>query len=305
MKTNEIKGHLAMLGANVMWGLMAPVSKFVLQSGPISALSLTLFRMLGAAILFWTASIFTKKEHVPPKDLIKLFFAALLAIVFNQGSYIYGVSLTSPIDASIITTTAPILTLIIAAIYLKEPITGKKVIGIFVGACGALLLILSNQPVGTTHPNGSSIWGDLLCLTAQLSFALYFVLFKRLIGRYSPVTLMKWMFTYASICYIPFSFNDVSTIQFAVLPVDLYLGIAQVVVGGTFIAYLLVPVGQHHLHPTVACMYNYVQPLVASFVAVLWGMDSFGIIKGIAIILVFSGVYIVTQSKSRAHTEHL
>lgn len=302
MKTNELKGHLAMLGANMMWGLMAPVSKFVLQYGPVNAVALTTFRMVGAMVLFWAASLFMKKEPVPGRDLVKLFFAALLSIVLNQGSYIFGVSLTSPIDASIVTTTSPILVMLIAALYLKEPITGKKVTGIFVGAAGALLLILSSRQIAA-GANASNVWGDLLCLLAQLSFSIYFVLFKGLIGRYSPVTLMKWMFTYASLCTLPFAFRDVSAINFAALPPDLYVGIAQVVAGGTFIAYLLMPVGQHNLRPTVASMYNYVQPIVASAVAVAWGMDSFGWMKTIAVALVFSGVYIVTQSKSRAQLE--
>lgn len=302
MKSQAYKGHLAMLGANVLWGLMSPVSKAVLIAGPITALSLTTFRMMGAAIIFWLASLFTKKEHVNHHDLMKLFFAALLGIVLNQGSFIFGVSLTSPINASIVTTTTPIITMIIAAIYLKEPVTGKKVLGIFIGAAGALLLILSSQTTGG-EGKSSSIWGDLLCLLAQFSFSFYFVLFKGLIGRYSPVTLMKWMFTYASICTIPFSYNHISAIDFANLPTELYMGIAYVVIGGTFLPYLFIPVGQNLLRPTVACMYNYVQPIVASLIAVLWGMDTFGVMKGIAVALVFIGVYIVTQSKSRAQLE--
>ena len=303
MKSQAYKGHLAMLGANILWGLMSPVSKAVLIAGPISALSLTTFRMVGAAVIFWLSSLFTKKEHVNHQDLMKLFFAALLGIVLNQGSFIFGVSLTSPINASIVTTTTPIITMIIAAFYLKEPVTGKKVIGIFVGAAGALLLILSSQSAAAGGGKSSNIWGDLLCLLAQFSFSFYFVLFKGLIGKYSPITLMKWMFTYASICTIPFTFNHISAIDFANLPAELYLGIAYVVIGGTFLPYLFIPIGQTLLRPTVACMYNYVQPIVASLIAVLWGMDTFGVMKGIAVALVFSGVYIVTQSKSRAQLE--
>ncbi|WP_278625417.1 DMT family transporter [Parabacteroides gordonii] len=303
MKSQAYKGHLAMLSANILWGLMSPVSKAVLIAGPISALSLTTFRMVGAAVIFWLASLFMKKEHVNHQDLMKLFFAALLGIVLNQGSFIFGVSLTSPINASIVTTTTPIITMIIAAFYLKEPVTGKKVIGIFVGAAGALLLILSSQSAAAGGGKSSNIWGDLLCLLAQFSFSFYFVLFKGLIGKYSPITLMKWMFTYASICTIPFTFNHISAIDFANLPSELYLGIAYVVIGGTFLPYLFIPIGQTLLRPTVACMYNYVQPIVASLIAVLWGMDTFGVMKGIAVALVFSGVYIVTQSKSRAQLE--
>lgn len=300
MEARIMKAHLAMLGANVMWGLAAPIGKWVLQTGEVSSLALATFRMLGAAVVFWIASAFTKKEHVEHKDLLMLFFAALLGIVFNQGSFTIGLGLTSPVDASIIATTTPIITMIIAAIYLKEPVTGKKVLGIFMGALGAMLLILSSRH---TDGKASNIWGDLLCLLAQASFSSYFVFFKGLISRYSPVTLMKWMFTYASICCIPFTYGQISVIDFSTLPVDIYAGIGYVVIGGTFLSYLLVPVGQRTLRPTVACMYNYVQPIIASTVAVIWGMDTFGLTKGIAVILVFTGVYVVTQSKSRAQLE--
>lgn len=181
----------------------------------------------------------------------------------------------------------------------------KKVIGIFVGAAGALLLILSSQSAAAGSGKSSNIWGDLLCLLAQFSFSFYFVLFKGLIGKYSPITLMKWMFTYASICTIPFSYNHIAGIDFLNLPSELYMGIIYVVLGGTFLPYLFIPIGQNLLRPTVACMYNYVQPIVASLIAVLWGMDTFGVMKGIAVALVFTGVYIVTQSKSRAQLEAL
>ncbi len=128
MAIQKYKGHLALLGAAIMWGLMSPIGKTALENG-ISGLSLATFRMTGGAICFWIASIFAPKEQVKPHDLMMLFFAGLLGIVLNQGCFTFGLSLTSPIDASIVTTTAPIATMIVAAIYLKEPVTGKKVIG--------------------------------------------------------------------------------------------------------------------------------------------------------------------------------
>ena len=164
MAIQKYKGHLALLGAAIMWGLMSPIGKTALENG-ISGLSLATFRMTGGAICFWIASIFAPKEQVKPHDLMMLFFAGLLGIVLNQGCFTFGLSLTSPIDASIVTTTAPIATMIVAAIYLKEPVTGKKVIGIFLGSIGALTLILSSQ--GSTDGKGGSIPGDLLVGTNQ------------------------------------------------------------------------------------------------------------------------------------------
>ena len=301
MEDKNFKGHLAMLGANITFGLLSPVSKTLLNSGIFNAYSLTMARMFGAAVAFWIASLFIPKETVPPKDMVLLFFASLLGIVINQGCFLTGVSLTSPIDASIVATTTPIITMIIAALYLKEPITGKKVIGIFIGAAGALLLILSGQHIVTAGNNNVS--GDIFCLLAQTSFACYYVFFKKLIARYHPVTLMKWMFIYASICCVPFAYNDVATIPFANIPWKFYQDLAFAAFGATFCAYLLIPNGQKHLRPTVASMYNYVQPIVASLITVWLGMDTFGFTKTLAILLVFTGVYIVTRSKSKAQMD--
>lgn len=299
--TNDknIWGHAAMFTANLMWGLNAPIGKAVLAE--FTPMSVTTFRMVGAAVAFWALSFFCKKENVENKDLLKLFFAALFGVVFNQGAFIFGLSLTSPIDASIVTTTSPIVTMIVAAIYLKEPITNKKVLGIFIGALGALTLILSGQAAASGHPG--SMLGDLFCMIAQFSFAIYLTVFKDLITKYSAVTISKWLFIYASMCFIPFSYHDVAAIDFTSIPFDMILKIGYVVFFATFLAYILTTSSQRVLRPTLVSMYNYVQPIVASFVAVAIGMDTFGWQKAIAIVLVFLGVFIVTQSKSKAQLE--
>ena len=292
-----------MLGACITFGLLAPVSKSLFGTGLVSAYALTMMRMGGGAVVFWIASLFTRRAHVPPRDLLLFFFASLLGIVLNQGTYVLGVSKTSPIDASVVTTTTPIFVMVIAALYLREPITGKKILGVVVGAAGALLLILSGAHLVSGRTGSGSVSGDLLCLFAQLSFATYFVVFKKLISRYSPVTLMKWMFLYATACCLPFGYSDLKAVGWEELGWTNYAQIAYVVLGATFLAYLLMPIGQKNLRPTVASSYNYVQPLVATLVAVSLGMDTFGWLKGVAVLLVFAGVYIVTISKSRAQLE--
>ena len=298
MSKFTIVGHASMFLANASWGLMSPVAKIVMSGGIVAPLILTDMRVFGAMVLFWVVSFFRKPERVAPRDMVKLFGASLLALVFNQGCFIFGVGLTSPGDASIITTSMPLWAMILAAFFLKEPITGKKVTGIALGATGALLLILgSNQ--GTTSGN-NSIWGDLLVLLAQLSYALYIVLFKNFVTRYSLITIMKWMFTYAFICILPFSYDDLIVTNWNGLDLQAIGAICFIVVCGTFVSYMLIVVGQKRLRPTVAGMYNYIQPLVACIVSVYLGMDSFNFVKGIAIVLIFGGVYLVTVSKSRA-----
>lgn len=304
MDTAKLKGHASMLAANSMWGLMAPLAKFVMIGGAVSSLVMTDLRVFGAMILFWIFSFFQKPEHVGHKDLMKLFVASLLAIVFNQGSYIFGVGMTSPVDASIITTSMPLIAMILASIFLKEPITGKKILGIAVGASGALLLILgSSQASGTTVKGDNPLLGDVFVLLAQCSYAFYFVLFKNFVTKYSAVTVMKWMFTYAFICLLPFSYSSLLATDWLALDGARIASILFVVVGATFLSYILIIVGQKNLRPTVAGMYNYIQPLVATIVAICWGMDSFNLTKVLSVVMIFGGVWLVTSSRSRAEME--
>lgn len=293
-----------MLGANVMWGLMSPISKFVMMGGIVSPLLVTDLRMGGAMVLFWLLSFCCKPEHVNHRDMVHLFGASLLGIVFNQGCFIFGVGLSSPGDASIITTSMPLWAMVLAAFILKEPITGKKVLGIAAGATGALLLIMGGQSAAPSAAKSTAVWGDLLVVTAQFCYALYIVLYKDFVNKYSLVTIMKWMFTYAFICTIPFSARAMSQTAWNQLSGWEWGSLVFIVVGATFLSYMLVVVGQKYLRPTVAGMYNYVQPLVACIVAICWGMDRFTPVKGIAALLIFGGVYLVTISRTRKEVEH-
>lgn len=300
MDTSHLKGHGAMLLANVSWGLMSPIAKTVMAGGIITPLVLTDLRVAGAMVLFWIASLFTGQERVSHRDHLRLLGASLLAIVFNQGCFIFGVSLSSPADASIITTSMPLWAMVLAAIFLKEPITGKKVLGIALGAGGALLLIVGSSQVPMATGEGvRHIVGDALVLTAQFSYASYIVLYKNFVQRYSLVTIMKWMFTYAFIFMIPFSYRSLVSVSWTGLTGPAVWSILFVVVIATFVSYMFIVVGQKTLRPTVAGMYNYIQPIVACIVTVLLGMDRFNLTKGIAVVMVFSGVYLVNISKSR------
>lgn len=292
-------GHIALLVANVIFGLNTTISR-TLMPEILSPYSLTFFRLSGAMLLFWTASLFIKSEYVPPKDILKLFFASLFALVFNQLPYFVGLSITSPIDASIVVSTLPILTMILAAIVIKEPITTMKAVGVFVGASGAIILVYSSH---APKAGESNFWGNMIVMGAVVSFAIYLTVFKKLISRYSPITIMKWMFLFATISSYPFCHKALAQIEYSTFSTSVILRIAYVVVLSTFFTYLLIAVGQKVLRPTTFSMYNYLQPIVASITAVIIGIDTFGAEKALATVLVFAGVYIVTQSKSRAQLD--
>ncbi len=259
------------------------------------------FRVTGACLLFWLTSLFVKKEHVARKDLVKLFFAGIFGLVFNQCCYTIGLSITSPINASIVTTAMPIFAMILSALILKEPITGKKAIGVLMGCSGALILILTSAAAVSSKVG--DIRGDLLCLFAQFSFSLYLALFSPVVKRYSVFTVNKWMFLFASLIIVPFSFSHVAAIDWPNVPVKTWIEAGYVVLFGTYISYILTMIGQQTLRPTVVSIYNYVQPMVSVVVSVLTGIGVFRWSHAVAVILVFSGVWLVTKSKSRADME--
>ncbi len=175
--------------------------------------------------------------------------------------------------------------------------------GVAVGAAGALILILGGGALAGR--GGASVAGDLLCAASSLSFAIYLTAFKRLIVTYSPVTLMRWMFLFSAVLVAPFCRADVMAVDYPALGWDVWARLGFIVCGATFLTFFLVPVAQRFLRPTVLSMYNYLQPTVASLVAVAAGMDTFGPTKGLATLLVFAGVWLVTRSRSRAQVEGL
>ena len=292
--------HLSMFLACAFWGLMAPVGKDAMTHG-LTGIHMVTFRVAGAAILFWIASFFVKKENPPLRDILLLGLAGLFGLVLNQCCYTIGLSITSPINSSIVTTSMPIFAMILSAIILKEPITAKKAGGVFMGFSGALMLILTSATADNSKVG--DIRGDILCMFAQLSFAFYLSMFNRLIKRYSVFTVNKWMFTFAALVITPFTYSDVAAIPFASITLRTGLETAFVVVVCTFFCYILTMQAQQVLRPTVVSVYNYVQPLVAVIVSVLTGLGVFKPTHALAVLLVFFGVRFVTKSKSRKDME--
>lgn len=315
MEKNDNKrvliAHLSMFGANAGWGLMAPIGKDAMTHG-FDGPSTVSFRVAGGCLLFWlvfllielashVSSVQSVKEHVPLRDKMMFIGAALFGLVCNQCCYTMGLSITSPINASIVTTSMPIFAMVLAALILKEPITGKKAIGVLMGCSGALILILTSA----AHADGKvgDIRGDLLCLFAQFSFALYLSLFNPLIRRYNVFTVNRYMFSWATLMLIPFTFCHVQEVVSQPIPATTWWEVAYVVCIGTFLCYILTMLGQRTLRPTVVSVYNYVQPIVSVAASLLMGIGILKPTHALAVILVFSGVWLVTKSKSRRDME--
>lgn len=298
MKGNNqpLYAHLSMFMACAIWGLMSPIGKDAMTHG-LDGIDMVSFRVAGGALLFWITSLFLPKEHVPLRDKLTFAGAAVFGLVCNQCCFTIGLSITSPVNASIVTTSMPIFAMLLSFLILHEPITWKKAGGVAIGCCGAVTLIMTS--LAATDSKVGDMRGDLLVLGAQLSYALFLSLFNRFIKKYSIFTVNKWMFLWATIIVWPFTGHHVAQTDWANVSTLTWMETAYVVVFGTYVGYILIVNAQKVLRPTVVAIYNYVQPLVAVSVSLAMGIGVVKWSQGLAVILVFTGVWMVTKSKSR------
>jgi len=290
-----------LLGANLIYGANHIIAKGVMPS-KIGPSAFVFLRILGASLLFWTIKSFIK-EKVDKKDFPLLILCGLLGVATNQLLFFHGLSLTSPIDASIIITAVPVMVLIFSAFLLKEKITQNKLIGIIIGAIGAVLLIwYGNKTEGT-----SSVLGNTYVLINAGSYALYMVLVKPLMKKYNPVTIISWAFLFGFIFMFPFGIQDVLTTNFEAFTLNTYLTVAFVILGTTFLAYLLNIYALSKVSPSISGSYIYLQPVISfimvGFYALVFSNQKYSqdinLIKIISCLLVVAGVYMISKSPKK------
>ena len=287
--------------ANVSWGLMAPFLKDLLNGGIITPMALSGYRIIGGALLFWLIGMFVKPDKnacnsIERRDIVPLIIASLLVTGLNQVLIIVGMSLTSPVDASVVCSLTPIFTLIFGAILMGIAFTWSKALGVTIGLAGALIFVFTGQADAETCVT-NPVLGDVACLMAQVFGALYLVCFTKLISKYSLITLMKWMFLISGIAVLPFSLPDMLAVDWSQVILMEYIDLTFIILFGTCLAYMLIPVAQRRVEPTVIAMYNYLQPVVAVVFSVIAGLATFSITNAIATAMVFVGVWIVNRAK--------
>lgn len=283
-----------MLLAMVLFGLMATFSKDVLSHGGITGPQLVAFRICGAALLFWIGSIFVPQQRVERRDMLKIVGASFFGFVMAQGGYIVGLSMTSPINATIELTTMPIFTLILSAIILHQPITPRRALGIVLGFAGAILLITRTTGGDSVHP--TDFRGDLLILVSQVGYAFYLTYFSGVIRKYDAFTFNKWTFTFASLLVLPFLAPHIARIDWASMTLRTATEVTYIVAAATFFTFLLVVWAQRRLLPTTVSVYNYVQPFVTVIASVIMGLAMPQWAHAAAAALIFTGVWLVTNS---------
>jgi drug/metabolite transporter (DMT)-like permease len=285
---------LAAFTAAVIYGVSFTVAKEVMPQY-IKPFGFIVLRVSGATLLFWFFSLFTPKEKIEKKDYTKFFMAAIFGVALNMLAFFKGLSFTTPINGAVMMLTTPILILGLSAVILKEKITKTKSLGMLLGVLGAVTLIIYKQQASQ---NGTNVGlGNFLVFVNAVSYALYLVISKPILTKYSPLTFAKWLYLFGLLMVLPFGYEQVLEIQWHTFPLEITLKTLYIVIATTFLTYLFNIIALRALKPTTLSVFIYIQPLVATIYAIAMGKDTLTSVKIIGGAIIFLGVYLVTKKR--------
>ena len=289
------KAHLFLFTTSLIQGFNFSVSKIVMPEY-VSPGAIIIIRGICAALFFWSVDLLFVKEKVKNlQDFYRIILCTVFGVAINQLLFYKGLSLTMPINASLMVTISPVMVLLISAMIIKEKITGQKITGILIGAAGVISLLLSSSRKG---PEDLFI-GDLLILINATSYAVFLVLVKPLMQDYHPITVLKWMFFLGLFMVTPFGYEGLKEINWAEMPQEAAWSLAFVVVFATLVTYSLNVAVMKTVNPSLAGIYIYLQPAMATVIAVAMGKDTLTWQKAVFSIMILAGVYLVSRESKK------
>ncbi len=292
------KRNLALIGATIVsliYGLTFTVAKDVMPSY-INAYGFIVLRVFGATILFWIVSFFVKTEKIENQDFPRIIACAFFGVALNMLTFFKGLSYTSPISASVIMVSTPIIVLILSSIIMKERMQKRKVLGIVLGLVGTAFLILYGKSVGSAT---NASLGNFLVFVNAISYGFYLITVRKLMDKYNAFSFVKWIYLFGFLMVLPFGWSEFSAVNWQIIPTDIYWKIGFVVLFSTFFTYLLNLLSMRELKPTTVAVFIYLQPVFATIFAIGLGKDELNFVKICSAILIFIGVYLVTNSKNK------
>ena len=286
--------HLALFTVGVIYALNYFIAKGLMPNkiGPSGFITL---RIIGGGLLFGLVGVLSGFEKIEKSDFFRLVMCGLTGVTINQLCFFNGLSITSPVHASLIMTINPIFVLIASAAILGSSITTRKLLGIALGGIGAAILLLNTTESNTA--NGSSLKGDILILINALSYGIYLVIVKPLMNKYRPLTVISWVFLFGAIFAIPFGLGEVLEISWSDFSSNDWQGVLYVVIGTTFLAYLLNIYALGSVEPTVVSIYIYLQPIIVTLLSVVFAFGEINLQTFGCAIAIFTGVWLVSVPK--------
>ena len=284
----------AALGATLIYALNHTIAKDVMPTY-IQGFGFIGIRLIGATIAFWLIGLLMPKQHIDKADRSAFLRAAFFGMAINMLAFFKGLEYSTPINSTVIITTTPIMVFLFSVVLLKENIRPKRAIGVLIGFLGALSLVLFSQQDPANAPNISL--GNFLFIANASTYGLYMIYVKPLSEKYNTIHLLKWLFLIGLLMTMPFTLPELLEVDFQQMPHSVWWRIGFVVLGTTFMTYLLMVYAIRHLRATSLSVFTYLQPIIGIVYAALVGADFMTPVKWIAMSLVLLGVFLVTKQE--------
>lgn len=295
MKTTA-KAHIAVLCTNFFFGANYSLVKMISPS-LVKPFALNLLRVGLSLVLFWSVWLFGHTSaKIKKKDWGRFVWCGLTGVAINQMLFMKGLTLTSTIHASLLSLVTPLLVTLFALWVLKERFTVFKALGLALGIGGSVFLILQKE---TGQHASNYLWGDMLIIINAVSYAVYFILVKPLMQHYSPLHVIRWVFTIGFFMILPFGWQQTAQINWPHFQWQHLAALFGVVVTGTFLAYYFNAYGIQHIGAGNAGSYIYTQPVFSFMIATVVLGEGLTWQKILSACLIFAGVYLVSLRKTR------
>ena len=281
--------------ATTIYGINHTVAKSVMPIY-IGSLGFVLLRVLGATILFWVISLFFDSKQIEKKDRLTILKCGLFGMGINIATFIAGLDYSTPINSSILIIITPIFVVILSYFIFKNKINSSKIIGIFLGFIGAMILIINadmTSSIGRNIP-----LGNFLFIINSISYAYYLIIVKPMAEKYDLITLFKWLFLIGLIFNFPLGINQFILVEWTNLPLyDAILPMLYVVICTTFMTYFLNGYALTRLKSSEVAVFVYLQPVIGVAYAINSKSDVLSVTIIVASILIFTGLYLTTKKK--------
>ncbi|MBI3379492.1 DMT family transporter [Candidatus Gottesmanbacteria bacterium] len=296
---NSTKGIIAVLIAVVIWASTYSISKIGLETIP--PITLVLARSIIACIFLYILIIKNRETN----NLVKLFknyyketfILGLTGIFLQNGLSTLGLKLgaTSGL-AAVIVNSAPLFILVLAVFYLAEKLTLNKILGMFLGFIGMLLIVLPQEGIGEIFASKVFL-GNLVILGAAIGWAIYSVANKKISKKFSPLVLTLGAYVMATLLLIPTAFifetpKVVFSLGILSWLIIFYLGIFASGVAFLFWNYSII-----HLEVSKAAVYLYLIPVLAIFTGIFFLHETFTLINLLGTIFVLGGIILTERKK--------
>lgn len=277
--------------AATLWGALGPVSKIAFAEG-ITPLTVAFWRALTGWAFFFMHAAFRRTLKIQKRDIASVAIFALISVSGFYGSYQLAVLYGGAARAAVLLYTAPAWVAVMAVLFLNEEVRGRTIVSVLVAITGVALISLSGDGVGRLE--GSAPWiGIIFGLIAGFTYGLYYILGRRLLERYSSITLFSWILLIGAAGLLPFVSLHIPSLRGALAL--LFIGFVA-----TYCGYIAYSLGLVRLRSSQAAVIATIEPVAAAILAYLFWDEYLGVWGYIGAFLVITGVLIQSISPRRS-----